>query len=92
MSEVSNSKEELKVAPVGHALSLFLVISYILCVGFGLLVPESARMYKAWAPLLPGFEWLTVSGFLFGLAGAYLYGWYIAIVFVPLYRFFKRPS
>ena len=92
MSEVSNSKEELNVAPVGHTLSLFLVITYILCVGFGLLVPESARMYEAWAPLLPGFEWLTVSGFLFGLVGAYLYGWYIAVVFVPLYRFFKRRS
>lgn len=78
------------IQPLGHALSLFLVISYLLCVGFGLLVPGGLRMYEAWAPLLPGFEWLTWSGFLFGLVGAYLYGWYIAVVFVPLYRAFGR--
>lgn len=81
-------ESRLALNPVGHALSLFLVISYLLCVGFGLLVPQGLRMYEAWAPLLPGFEWLTWSGFAFGLVGAYLYGWYVAIVFVPLYRAF----
>ena len=58
--------------------------------GFGLLVPGQMRMYEAWALLLPGFEWLTWSGFLIGMAEAYLYGWYIAIVFVPLYRWFVK--
>lgn len=80
----------MRIAPVGHALSLFLAISYLVCVGFGLVAPEGMRMYEAWAPLLPGFEWLTLSGFVFGLVGAYLYGWYTAVVFVPLYRSFKR--
>ena len=47
-------------------------------------------MHEAWAPWLPGFEWLTLPGFLIGALGAYLYGWYIAAVFVPLYRFFHR--
>ncbi len=77
------------IVPTGHALSLFLVISYLICIGFGLLVPSEMRMYEAWSPLLPGFEWLTLSGFLFGLVGAYLYGWYVAVVFVPLYRYFS---
>jgi hypothetical protein len=49
-------------------------------------------MYEAWAPLLPGFEWLTWPGFLFGLVESYLYGWYIALVFVPLYRWFSARS
>lgn len=78
--------------PVGHSLSLLLLVSYLLCVVFGLLAPADLRMYEAWAPLLPGFEWLTWSGFLFGLIESYLYGWYIAIVFVPLYRWFSRRS
>lgn len=73
-----------RVVTTGHALSLFLLLSYLLCVGFGLLVPESLHMYQAWAPLLPGFEWLTVKGFIAGLIGAYLYGWYIAGLFIPL--------
>lgn len=88
MSDRSAYSRELRVVPVGHALSVFLVVTYLLCVAFGLLVPGSLRMVEAWAPLLPGFEWLTGPGFLFGLVGAYLYGWYTAVVFVPLYRAF----
>lgn len=80
----------ITVMPTGHALSLLFSISYLLCIAFGLLAPAEMRMYEAWAPLLPGFEWLTVSGFIFGLIGAYLYGWYIAVVFAPLYRFFSK--
>lgn len=88
MAETSEIGKRFRIAPVGHSLSLFLLISYLLCVAFGLVAPEPMRMYEAWAPLLPGFEWLTVQGFFFGLIGAYLYGWYIAVVFVPLRNFF----
>lgn len=90
MTDTTDSMTPMRIAPVGHALSLFLLVSYLVCVGFGLIAPEEMRMYEAWAPLLPGFEWLTLSGFLFGLVGAYLYGWYTALVFVPLYRRFAR--
>ncbi|HCD55233.1 MAG: DUF5676 family membrane protein [Halieaceae bacterium] len=83
---------QLRVAPLGNTLSLFLVISYLLCVGFGLLAPAQMRMYEAWAPLLPGFEWLTWTGFFIGLVEVYLYGWYIAVLFVPLYRVFSRSE
>lgn len=88
----SDSGNSLRIVPVGHALSVFLVITYLLCVGFGLIVPERFHMHQAWAPLLPGFEWLTWSGFFFGLIGAYVYGWYIAVFFVPLYRVFARRA
>ena len=83
---------QLRVATLGNTLSLFLVISYLLCVGFGLLAPAQMRMYEAWAPLLPGFEWLTWTGFFIGLVEVYLYGWYIAVLFVPLYRVFSRSE
>ena len=59
----------LRIVPLGNTLSLLLAISYLLCVGFGLLAPEQMRMYEAWAPLLPGFEWLTWTGFFIGLIG-----------------------
>ena len=75
----------LRIIPLGNTLSLLLVISYLLCVRFGLVAPGQMRMYEAWAPLLPGFEWLTWTGFLIGLIEVYLYGWYIAVLFVPLY-------
>lgn len=80
----------LRITTLGQALSMFLVISYLLCIAFGLLAPARFHMHEAWAPLLPGFEWLTLSGFIFGLIGSYLYGWYIAVVFMPLYRWIER--
>lgn len=90
MNEVDTRSAGIRVVVVGHALSVFFALTYLLCVGFGLLAPARLRMYEAWAPLLPGFEWLTPLGFVLGLAGAYLYGWYVAAVFVPIYRAFSR--
>ena len=78
-----------RIVVVGHATSLFLLLSYILCIGFGLILPNF-QMHEAWAPLLPGFEWLTPSGFFLGLLGSYVYGWFIAVLWVPLYEFFDR--
>ena len=80
-----NGKYSLKAW--GHATSLFLAVTFLLCVGFDLAFPEHA-MYRAWAPLLPGFEWLTLKGFLYGLAGSYLYGWYVAAIWVPIHNYF----
>ena len=34
----------------------------------------------------------TVPGFFLGLIESYLYGWYIALVFVPLYNYFNRGN
>jgi hypothetical protein len=47
-------------------------------------------MHAAWEQLLPGFKFISVSSFFLGLVEAYLYGWYIALVFVPLYQLFNR--
>lgn len=90
MSTATSSSQTLRIVPVGHAASLFLVISYVLCIVFGLIAPAHLHMHEAWAPLLPGFEWLTWSGFLIGLVESYAYGWFIAVLFVPLYRYFAR--
>jgi len=90
VSDLKPTTSSLRIGPLGNSLPLLLLISYLLCVGFGLVAPDQMRMYEAWAPLLPGFEWLTWSGFAIGLVEAYLYGWYLAILFVPLYRGFSN--
>lgn len=77
----------LPVFALGWALSLFLVITYLVCVAFDLLFPEYA-MYKAWSGLLPGFVWLTPTGFAIGLIESFLYGWYGALIFGGLYNAF----
>lgn len=76
----------------GWTLSTFLLLTYLACVAFGLLSPETMRMHRAWAPLLPGFEWLTLQGFLAGAVGSFVYGWYAAVILVPLYNFFSRKA
>ncbi|MGE5302680.1 MAG: DUF5676 family membrane protein [Alphaproteobacteria bacterium] len=39
---------------------------------------------------LPGFKWLTWSGFLIGLVESFLYGAYTGLVFAPIYNFYQR--
>lgn len=77
----------ISIKAVGHATSLFLAVTFGLCVGFDLVVPKYA-MYEHWQGLLPGFTWLTPGSFLLGLVESYAYGWYIALVWVPLYNVF----
>ena len=48
----------LPLMPLGWALSLFLAVTFVVCVVFDLIFPDYA-MYETWAGLLPGFVWLT---------------------------------
>jgi hypothetical protein len=77
----------LPVVALGLSLGLFLVITYLLCIGFDLLVPGQA-MYQSWLRLLPGFTWLTWPSFFLGLVESFAYGWYVALVFGPFFNFF----
>ncbi len=78
----------LSLTAIGHATSLFLAISYSLCVAFDLLFPEY-QMYQAWEKLLPGFTWLSWSSFFIGLIESYGYGWFFALVWAPLFNVFS---
>jgi hypothetical protein len=49
-------------------------------------------MHAAWESLLPDFSFISVPSFFLGLIESYLYGWYIALVFVPLYNYFNRGN
>lgn len=75
------------VVALGSSLGLFLALTFVLCVLFDLWFPERA-MNPAWSPLLPGFTWINWPSFFLGLAESYSYGWYVALVFAPLFNFF----
>lgn len=81
-------KASIRIGAVGHASSLFLAVTFTLCVIFDLLFPQHA-MYTAWQKLLPGFQWISWGSYFIGLVESYLYGWYVAVVWVPLYNFFS---
>lgn len=84
-------KHGISFVAFGMASSLFLAITFILCVSWDLAFPQMA-MYTVWLKLLPGFEWISWPSFFRGLIESYAYGWYIALIWVPLYNFFLfRP-
>jgi Cu+-exporting ATPase len=78
-------KQMISLTAVGHASSLFLAMTFILCVIFDLLFPDTA-MYRSWQALLPGFKWLSLGSFFLGLIESYGYGWYFALIWVPIYN------
>lgn len=81
----------IPMVALGLSLGLFLAVTFTLCVGFDLLFPGQA-MYQSWFRLLPGFTWLSWQSFFLGLAESFAYGWYVALVFGPLYNFFAARS
>ena len=84
-------KHAISFSAFGHASSLFLAITFAVCVAFDLLFPSHA-MYQAWQKLLPGFEWISWKSFLLGLIESYGYGWYFTFIWVPLYNVFAARA
>lgn len=78
-------KPGLSLSAFGHATSVFLAVTFTLCVAFDLIFPGIA-MYQNWQALLPGFVWISWPSFLLGLVESYGYGWYFALIWVPVYN------
>jgi len=78
------------VKALGLGLSLFFVISYVICIIGYVLAPGFPVQHQALSIFLPGFELLSWRSFFLGLAESFIWGWYIALVFGPLYNFFVR--
>lgn len=88
-------KNTLSLTAVGHATSLFFAISFVLCVAVSVIFPAHT-MAQSLQGLLPGFQWLTLKGFSLGLIESYGYGWFVALIWVPIYnvlaRYDKQPA
>ncbi len=81
----------LNMRVVSWSVGLFLAISFIFCVLYGLVVPARLHgMQSFLEAVLPAFKWLTFGGFVLGLIESFLYGVYIGVVFVPIYNFINR--
>ncbi len=76
----------LSIKIVSWALGLSSAVSFIVCVLWGLITPQSLHMHVFLEQILPGFTWLTWWGFLLGLVESFLFGVYAAIVYVPIYN------
>ena len=83
----SVTTSRVPILALGLSLGTFLALTFVLCVLFDLWLPGQA-MYQTWLRLLPGFTWLTWPSFFLGLIESFAYGWYVALVFGPIYNFF----
>lgn len=88
LSSPSRPAHALPVLALGLSLSFFFMISYVLCVLGYLLFPSLPIAHSALALVLPGFELLNWPRFILGLLESFAWGWYIALVFGPLYNHF----
>ena len=80
----------LNTKVVAWALGIWAAISFVLCVIYGLVTPQSLRMSGFLEMVLPAFKWLTWWGFLLGLAESFLYGAYAGLVYCPIYNWLHR--
>ena len=78
----------IPVLALGLASSLFLAVSFVLCVLGYLLFPSLPVPHGLLSLVLPGFVLLTWRSFLLGLIESLGWGWYVALIFGPLYNYF----
>ncbi len=74
------------------SLGTFMAVTFVLCVLYGLVVPKALHMSQLLEITLPGFRWLTGTGFVIGLVESFLYGAYSGLVFTTIYNFFVRRA
>lgn len=76
----------VNIKVVTWSLALFGAVTFLVCVVYGLIVPEALHMAGFLEQFLPGFRWLTPLGFLVGLVEASLYGVYAGLVYGTIHN------
>ena len=81
----------LRFKPLVFAVTIFGLVTYVLCIVFDLIFPRWA-MTEIWQILLPGFTGLDWGSFFVGLIGIVGYGIYVSAVFAAIYNFFRSDK
>jgi hypothetical protein len=69
-------------------LGLLFMQAFVICILGSFFHPLSPATRRLLEVLLPGFEWLTLAGFLIGLAESFVAGVYVAVLLLPVVRVF----
>lgn len=80
--------DRLRIRTVGLATATFLVASFLLDWFLALALPTWG-FERLWEALLPGYRAGRPGAIWWGLFASAVTGVYIALVFVPLYNFFR---
>ncbi len=92
VSLVATHAPLIPLMPFGTSVSLFFVVTYTGCIVFYLLFPDLVRTHALLAQFLPGFTLLDWPSFFLGLVESFGFGWYVALIFGPLYNYFVGRS
>ncbi len=82
----------LRIKTVSLALGLTFAVSFVICVLWGLLLPEQLHMHQFLQFVLPGFTWISVGSAVLGLIESFLFGVYFGVVYVPIYNWLHRDK
>lgn len=80
----------IPVIAFGLSLSVTFLITYALCVVFYLFFPDAGSGHAVLSLFLPWFKLLSWQSFLLGLVESFALGWYVALIFAPLFNVFAR--
>lgn len=80
----------LRIKTVSLALGLTFAVSFVICVVWGLVLPESLHMHEFLQLVLPGFTWISVGSAVLGLVESFLFGVYFGVIYVPIYNVMSR--
>ena len=77
---------------ITKSLSSFAAISFVMCVGYGLVAPPALHAGWLLEALLPGFKWLSIGTFVLGVIESALYGAWAGFLYSVLYNYFARRA
>ena len=80
----------LRIKTVSLALGLTFAVSFVVCVLWGLVLPEPVHMHEFLQLVLPGFTWISVGSAVLGLVESFLFGVYFGAIYVPIYNLLQR--
>lgn len=93
MTSISNTPRaaRIPIQALAWSLGIFFAITFTICVVFDLVFPGQSTT-SLWNPLLPWVDGISLGGYILGIAETLLYGWFVALIFGPLFNFFAERS
>lgn len=82
----------LRIKTVSLALGLTFAFSFVICVLWGLLLPEPLHMHDFLQLVLPGFTWISWGSAILGVIESFLFGVYFGVVYVLIHNRLSRDK
>lgn len=78
--------------PIAWTLAIFATVIFAFDMLLGVLYPDWWMMQKIYEFLMPGFTFISWGTFFLGLFESFVGGFWLAVLFVPIYNYFARRA